>query len=87
MQGMIAINWPLFISTDLLSSLTIVRMVKMCGNEGKVTNKRFDANCMGKLVCKGPALFKYFLAIQIPSFYLEVNLMPYGFLFGIIPIE
>ena len=36
---------------------------------------------IGETCIQGPALFKYFLAIRIPSFYLEVNLMPFGFLF------
>ena len=41
-QSVIAINWPLLISTDspeLLRKLTIAGMVKMCENEAKVTNK------------------------------------------------
>ena len=44
---MIAINWPLLILTDspeFPRKLTIAGMVKMCGNEAKVTNKRFDGN-------------------------------------------
>ena len=44
---MIAINWPLLILTDSSEfprKLTIAGMVKMCGNEGRVTNKRFDGN-------------------------------------------
>ena len=47
MQSMIAINWPLLISTDspeFPRKLTIAGIVIMCGNEGKVTNKRFDGN-------------------------------------------
>ena len=44
---MIPINWPLLILTDspgFPRNLTIVGMVKMCGNEAKVTNKRFGGN-------------------------------------------
>ena len=44
---MIAINWPLLISTDsreFPSKITIAVMVKMCGIEAMVTNKRFDEN-------------------------------------------
>ena len=45
-QNMIAINWHLLILTDspeFPGKLTIAGMVKMCGSEGKVTNKRFDS--------------------------------------------
>ena len=62
----IAINWPLLILTDspeFPRKLTIAGMVKMCENEAKVTNKGLK-----KLVYKGPAPFKYFLAIRMPSF-------------------
>ena len=44
---MIAINWPLLVLTDCPEfprKLTIAGMVKMCGNEAKVTNKMFDGN-------------------------------------------
>ena len=44
---MIAINWPLLILTDsseFPGKLTIAGMVKMYGNETKVTNKRLDGN-------------------------------------------
>ena len=44
---MIAINWPLLILTDsheFLRKLTIAGMVKMFGNEAKVTNRKFDGN-------------------------------------------
>ena len=47
MQSMTAINWPLLILTDspeFPKKLTIAGMVRMCGNEAKVTNKRFDGN-------------------------------------------
>ena len=47
MQSIIAINWPLLILIDspgFPRKLTIAGMVKMCGNEAKVTNKRFDGN-------------------------------------------
>ena len=69
----------------------------MCGNEAKVTNESLmeigetciQGTCpiqiLGELVYKEPAPLRYFLAIRISSFlslfYLEVNLMPYGFLF------
>ena len=67
---MIAINWPLLILTDspeFPRKLTVAGMVKMCGNEAKVTNKRFDGN-WGNLFSRDLPPFKYFLAIQIPSF-------------------
>ena len=44
---MIAIIWLLFILTDspeFPRKLTIVGMVKMCGNEANVTNRKFDGN-------------------------------------------
>ena len=44
---MIAINWNLLILTDspeFSRKLTIAGMVKMCGIEAMVTNKRFDEN-------------------------------------------
>ena len=44
---MIAINWPLLILTDspeFPRKPIKAGMVKMCGNEAKVTNKRFDGN-------------------------------------------
>ena len=47
MQSTIAINWPLLILTDspeFSETLTTAGMVEMCGNEDKVTNKRFDGN-------------------------------------------
>ena len=46
-QSMTAINSPLLILTDspeFPKKLTIAGMVRMCGNETKVTNKRFDGN-------------------------------------------
>ena len=46
-QSMIAIKWPLLILTDspeFPRKLPIAEMVEMCGNKGKVTNKRFDGN-------------------------------------------
>ena len=45
---MIAINWPLLFLTDSTGfprKLSIAGLAKMCGNEAKVTNKRFDGNC------------------------------------------
>ena len=47
MQNMIALNWPLLTLTDspeFPRKLTIAGMVKMSGNEGKVTDKRSDGN-------------------------------------------
>ena len=44
---MIEINCPFLILTDSLEfhgKLNIAGMVKMCGNEAKVTNRRFDGN-------------------------------------------
>ena len=44
---MIATDWHLLILTDspeFPGKLTIAAMVKMCGNEGKVTDKKFDGN-------------------------------------------
>ena len=44
---MIAINWLLLIFTDspeFPRKLTVAGMVKTCGNEAKVTNRRFDRN-------------------------------------------
>ena len=47
MHSIISIIWPLLILTDspeFPRKLTIAGMVKMYGNECKVTNKRFDEN-------------------------------------------
>ena len=69
MQSMIAINWPLLILTnspEFSGKLTIAGMVKMCENEAKVTNKGLMG--IGETLYKGPAPFKYFLALRIPSF-------------------
>ena len=44
---MTTINWPLLILTDspeFPRKLTTAGMVRMCGNEAKATNKRFDGN-------------------------------------------
>ena len=49
MQGMIPIKWPSLILTDspeFPRRLTIAGMVRMCRNEAKVTNKKFDGNCI-----------------------------------------
>ena len=84
MQSMIAINWPLLISTDspeLPGKLTIPGMAKMRGNEDKVTNKRFDENS-GNLYAWGRPYSNIFFLSEYYLFYLEVNLMPYGFLFS-----
>ena len=62
---MIVINWPLSILTDspeFPRKLTVAGMVRMCGNETKVAYKRFME--IGELVYKGPAPFKYILAVQ-----------------------
>ena len=65
---MTAISWPLLILTDspeFPKKLTIAGMVRMCGNEAKVTNRRFDGNWETRL--QGTCPFKYFLAIRISS--------------------
>ena len=54
-------------------------MVKMCGNEAKVTNKRFDGN-WGNLYTRDLPNSNIFLLSEYHLFNLEVNLMPYGFL-------
>ena len=80
---MIAINWPLLILTDspeFPRKLTIAGMAKMCGNEAKVTNRRFDGN-WGNLYTRDLHLTNIFLPSEYHLFYLEVNLMPYCFLF------
>ena len=44
---MTEINWPLLTLTDspeFPRKLTIAGVVRMCGNEAKVTNKKFDGN-------------------------------------------
>ena len=79
---MIAINWPSLILTDspeFPGKLTIAGMVKMCGNEDKVTNKMFDGN-WGNLYAWDRPYSNIFLLSECHLFYLEVNLMPYGFL-------
>ena len=81
-QSMTAINWPLLILTDSSEfprSLTIAGIVKMCGNEAKVTNKRFDGNWRN-LYTRDLLHSNIFLLSEYHLFYLEVNLMPYGFL-------
>ena len=77
---MIAINWPLFIlpdSPEFPRKLTVARMVKMCENEAKVTNRSFDGN--GE-TCIHPIQI-FFCHLNTIFLYLEVNLMPHGFLF------
>ena len=86
---MIAINWPLLILTDspeFPRKLTIAGMVKMCGNEAKVTNRRFDGNWgnWGNLYTRDLLHLNIFLPSECHLFYLEVNLMPYGFLLPLI---
>ena len=58
-HSMIAINWPLLILTDspeFPRKLTIAGMVNMCGNEDKVTNKKFDGN-WGNFSCYPNTIF------------------------------
>ena len=79
---MTAINWPLLILTDspeFPRKLTIAGMVTVCGNEAKVTNKRFDGN-WGNLYTRDLPHSDTFLLSEYHLFYLKVNLMPYGFL-------
>ena len=79
---MIANNWPLLILTDfpeIPRKLTIAVTVKMCGNEAKVSNKRFDRN-WGNLYKRDLPHSNIFLLSEYHLFYFEVNLMPYGFL-------
>ena len=76
---MIAITWPLLLSThspEFPRKLTIAGMVKMCGNQAKVTNKRFDGN-WGNLYTRDLLHSNIFLLSEYHLFYLEVNLMPY----------
>ena len=82
-QSMIEINCPLLILTDsleFLRKLNIAGMVKMCGNEAKVTSRRSDEN-WGNLYTRDLSHSNIFLPSEYHLFYLEVNLMPYGFLF------
>ena len=51
----------------------------MCGNETKVTSKKFDGN-WGNLYTRNLPHSNIFLLYEYNLFYLEVNLMPYGFL-------
>ena len=51
----------------------------MCGNEAKVTNKRFDGN-FGNLYTRDFPHSNIFSLFEYHLFYLEVNLMPYCFL-------
>ena len=48
--------------------------------QAKVTNKRFDGN-WGNLYTRDLPHSNTFLLSEYHLFYLEVNLMPYGFLF------
>ena len=82
---MIEINCPLLILTDsleFLRKLNIAGVVKMCENEAKVTNRRFDGN-WGNLYTRELPHSNIFLPSEYHLFYLEVNLMPYGFLLTI----
>ena len=79
---MIEINCPLLILTDsleFLRRLNIAGMVEMCGNEAKVTNRRLDGN-WGNLYTRDLPHSNIFLPSEYHIFYLEVNLMSYGFL-------
>ena len=65
---MTAINWPLLILTDspeFPRKLTIAGMVRMCGNEAKVTNKKFDGNWETRIQGTWP--------IQILSCYQKIS--------------
>ena len=76
---MTVINWPLLILTDspeFPKKLTIAGMVRMCGNEAKVTNKR-----LANLYTRNLPHSNTFLLSKYDLLYLEANLMPYGFLF------
>ena len=80
---MIAINWPLLILTDspeFPRKSTIAGMVKTCGKEANVINRRFDGNWK-ILYTRDLPHSNIFLPSKYRLFYLEVNLMPYGFLF------
>ena len=79
---MIAINWVLLILTDspeFPKKLTIAGMIKTRGNEAKVTNRRFDGN-WENLYTRGLPHSNIFFPSKYHLFYLEMNLMPYGFL-------
>ena len=81
MQSMITINWPLLIladSPEFPRKLTITGMVKMCRNEDTLTSKRLME--IGETCIDGTCPIQIF---SCHLFYLEVNLMPYGFLFTI----
>ena len=82
---MIPINWPLFIlndSPEFPRKLSIAGMVKMCGNEAKLTNRRFDGN-WGNLYTRDLPHSNIFLPFEYHLFYLKVNLTPYGFLLSV----
>ena len=73
MQSMTVINWPLLILTDsseFPKKLTIAGMVRMFGNEAKVTNKRFDGNWETCIPGTCP--------IQIPSCYPNITFLSRG---------
>ena len=53
-------------SPEFPGKLTIAGIVKMCGNDAKVTSKSLME--IGKRVYKGPVPVKYLLAIRIQSF-------------------
>ena len=79
MQSTTAINWPLLILTnspEFLRKLTLAGMVTMCGNEAKVTNKRFDGN-WGNLYTGNLPHSDTFLLSKYHFFYFEVNSMPF----------
>ena len=80
---MIAVYWPLLILTDspeFPRKLTIAGMVKLWKNEAKVANiglMEIGEACTQKDL---PHL-NIFLLSEYHLFYLEVDLMPHGFLF------
>ena len=79
---MTAINLPLLILPDppeFPGKLSIAGIVKMCGNETMINCKRFDGN-WGHLYARDLPHSNIFLLSKYHLFYLEVNLMPYGFL-------
>ena len=66
---MTAINWPLLILTDspeFPRKLTTAGMVKMCGNEAKVTNRNLME--IGETCIQGTCPIQIYLAIRMASF-------------------
>ena len=79
---MIAINCPLLILTDspeFPRKLTVAGMVKMCGNEAKVTNRRFDGN-WGNLYARDlPHSNIFFVVLNVGDVYCSIKLLSYTF--------